>query len=107
MQNSYLGQAGLGTHDVPILRRADADRAVNGPDLPVPPGAIVEVSYIPGQTVTAYVSTTGADAAKAGGPRTAFTATSIPRPINVRNLSELWVYSSVVGEGLQATVRER
>jgi hypothetical protein len=97
------------TFQVPV-RRETADRAVRGPAYPVPRGAIVEVSpsgTIAGadNTQNAFVSIVGPEAAQRG-PRVILTPTGNPRQVKVENLAEVWVYSTVVGEGALITLRQ-
>lgn len=104
-----MTSSGTGTGDIPIVRKTP-DRAVSGPGRYVAPDEIVE--YAPQtsagavNTADCFISTTSPEAAK-NGPRTRVAPTNVPRQLNVQNLADINVYSSVVGEGISVTVRKR
>jgi len=85
------------------VERKTADRATNGPDYNILPGWQVFVKAKPTNTVNASVSTRSPEHAKAG-KAIVFTASGVPQRVSVRNLNELWVYSTVVGEGVEISV---
>lgn len=81
------------------VTRTAADRAESGPSVIVGPNDIVTVSPIPTNTQNCFFSPFGDVAAKKG-PNVTLTATANPRSVKVRNLNEIWVYSTVIGEGV-------
>lgn len=88
------------------VTRQTADRVEFGPPVDVPPGAIVSVSPISTNTVTAFVSVNAGFEAAKGGPRIGFSTTANPRTVKVRNLREIGVYSTAVGEGVTIDIQE-
>jgi hypothetical protein len=102
-QKGQLSNAGTVTLDVPVKRQTP-DRAVSGPGYEVPEGGIVEISPLSNNTVDVFFSTVGPDAVTGTGARTKLITTALPRRVRVRNLSDIWVYSANVGEGVNMTV---
>ena len=106
---SYFQQHGV-TEGVYGVFREAADVVVRGPAIPVAPGATVQLSP---QTNAGAVNTADVfyaigpgQAAKNGANRVRVAAGSNPLSVRVRNLNEIQVYSSVVGEGFSITVQE-
>jgi hypothetical protein len=79
--------------------RLAADRPEYGPPIKVGPKDTVSIAPIPTNTVNCFYATASADAAKQG-PRAVLAPTAVPRSVRVRNLNEIGVYSSVIGEGV-------
>lgn len=82
-----------------------AGKPVNGPTYPIPAGYYVEVAPIPGNAGNAFFSRVSANAAISGPRELVASTQSIPRQIDVRDLSELWINAANSGEGVQFTVR--
>ncbi len=87
---------GMGLYQV---TRTAADRAESGPAVVVGPNDTVTVTPLPTNTQNCFFSTFGATSAKSG-PNVTMAATANPRTVKVRNLNEIWVYSTVQGEGV-------
>jgi hypothetical protein len=81
------------------VTRTAADRAESGPSVVVGPADVVTVTPVPTNTQNCFFSTFGATSARSG-PNVTMAATANPRTVKVRNLNEIWVYSTVIGEGV-------
>jgi len=81
------------------VTRTAADRAESGPAVVVGPNDTVTITPIPTNTQNCFFSVFGAVSAKSG-PNVTMAATANPRTVKVRNLNEIWVYSTVVNEGV-------
>jgi len=106
--------ASVGGGGIFTIVRGVQDRAESGPAFRVGPRDLIIVTILDINTSTCYISTTGPDAAKSGGPRIPFVfalttpATAQPGPRYVKgihNLNELWMYSGVQGEGVTIEVQ--
>lgn len=100
---SSVSSPGTGTEEIQILRQT-ADRAVNGPAYEVASNEAVFVSPAV-NLADCYYSLNGPDQAKVG-PRSRVKNTDNPKQVFVRNLSQIWVYSGTVGEGLSVSVNK-
>jgi hypothetical protein len=82
------------------VTRKTADRSEFGPGITVAPRDLVTVSALSNNTVTAFISIASGPESAKSGPNIPFTPSSFPRNVRVRNLNEIGVYSTVVGEGV-------
>jgi hypothetical protein len=98
----YAG-AGAGQSELTVVR-ATPDVAACAPDMRIAADEVVEVIALSTNTQVCFVSTLGAGAAKAGSNRINLTTSTAARRIKVQNLSDIWVYSAVVGEGVSVIV---
>lgn len=86
------------------VKRDANDRVNFGPPVEIGPRDTVTIAPIPTNTVNCFYSTASPDAAKFG-PRSALAPSAQPRTARVRNLNEIGVYSTVVGEGVTIEVQ--
>lgn len=82
----------------PVLR-GTPDRVEYGPPVKVGPRDTVTIEPVSNNTVDCFYSAVSPDAAKFG-PRSRMAPAAVPRSVRVRNLNEIGVYSTVVGEGV-------
>lgn len=87
------------------VKRLTPDVAVKADGYPLRPDEYVEVGPIRGNAQPAFYSTAGEIAARIAGPRVRFDNGDNPRSVQVSNLADIWVYSTVAGEGLTLTVK--
>jgi len=88
-----------------VVTRLTPDRVEYGPAVLIGPNDIVTVSPIPSNTVNCFYSTAGGPDAAKFGPRVVLASAGVPRIVKVRNLNEIGVYSTVVGEGVTIDVQ--
>jgi hypothetical protein len=82
-----------------LVVRLTPDRPEYGPPIKVGPRDVVTIEPIPTNTVNVFYATASPDAAKMG-PRASLAPSAVPRGVRVRNLNEIGVYSTVIGEGV-------
>lgn len=94
-------------YDLAVLMTLGGGAPVNGPNRYLAPDEIAEISPIPSNTANINISGNTPDDAKFGPRRIVLTPTALPRPVTLRSLNELWIYSTVTGEGVIIEIRKR
>lgn len=97
------GGAGTGIYQVV---RGTPDRVEYGPPRRISTGDIVTVTPIGTNANAVQVSTQSPDAAKFG-PYILMSPTANPRQLRVRNLNEIGMYTTHIGEGITIDVQEK
>lgn len=103
---------GGGTGDIEVRQSAAdiaAARPVQAPARMMLPDEVVEVTALPANGGNFRVSTGGPNGAKFG-PGLILTPTGVPRQVNVRVLSDLWIYGLAgtnAGDGVSITIRNQ
>lgn len=88
-----------------IVTRQTADRVEFAQAFQIGANDIVTITPIFTNTVNCFYSTAGGPDAAKIGPRIVLAPAANPRPVKVRNLNEIGVYSTVVGEGVSIDVQ--
>lgn len=99
--------SGVGTADFSVVMAVGGGTPINGPNRFVLPDETVEITPFPSNTVACFVSANTPEMAKFGPSRIFLAPTALPRPVAVKSLNELWLYSTVTGEGIIIEVRKR
>jgi hypothetical protein len=96
---------GTGDYDIVVLATGGGVAfATQGPNIAVPPGAVVEIYAKPTNGANIYVADSPTSVVT--GPRATITPTSPGRVWAGSNLNRLWVYGTV-GQGIDLVIRSR
>lgn len=82
--------------------------ATQGPYRPIRPGESVEISSVPANAGNSvFFNAGGVRTAAINGPREELASTSVPRPVTVRNLNQIWIYGVAGVSALLTVLEER
>jgi len=97
--------AGIGATASFVITVGASGRAEHGPPVHLSPRDVVSISALETNTNTVWYSTLGPPDAAKFGPRVALQVSSVPRVLRLRNLNEISVWTSFVGEGVVVEVQ--